>query len=139
MTQASAKFIALAIVQKWYWQGCPVSGSLNGYRVIGTRTGRWRGQFDPQRAYNPGDMVANGNGDIFVSVEVNANEIEQRMVRLMHGPTFDEVPPDPPSPDILTDRETAAAIQRRLFDYAAADAELAVRFAVQPVLRERND
>lgn len=132
MTRAEAKTIALAIVTKWYWSGLPVSGSLNGYRVTGTHTGRWRGQFDPQRVYRPGDMVANGNGDIFMSVEINAQEIEQRMIRLMHAR------PEP-VPDILTDRETAAAIQRRLFDYAAADAELAARFAVQPVLVERDE
>lgn len=122
MTRASAKFIALAIVQKWYWKGCPVSGSLNGYRVAGTLTGRMTRVLDMS---NYPEVVA----------------IRRELAGMFPGPTFDEVPPDPPTPypDILTDRETAAAIQRRLFDYAAADAELTARFAVQPVLREGNE
>lgn len=40
MTRASAKKIVLEIVKRWCFHGVNVSGSLNGYRVMGTHTGR---------------------------------------------------------------------------------------------------
>lgn len=81
MTRASAKFIALAIVGKWYWQGRPVSGCSSGYRLVGTQTGRFRGQFDPMMEYAPGDRVANQNGDLFVAVDYGA--VERNVLSLM--------------------------------------------------------
>lgn len=147
MTRAEAKTIALKIVVAWYWKNCPISGSLNGYSLRGTLTGRWRGTFDPAIAdYHVGDFVMgpdgemmaitatgpniqelervqpNRNGNIFPILEINQADIERRMFQLMHHRE--------PEPDVLTDRETAAAIQRRLFDYARADAEISALMAV---------
>lgn len=56
-------------------------------------------------------------------LEMNQAEVEARMIRVLSIPRE-------PEPDILTDRETAARIQRALFDYAAADAEATALMAI---------
>lgn len=126
MTRDSAKAQALLIVNRWWELAHPVTGSLNGYSIHGTRTGRitMMGNphfVDPAWARWPGP---NQNGDI-LSVEMNQAEVEARVVRMLHIPREPEL-----EPDMLTDRETAVKIQRALFDYAAADAEITALMAI---------
>lgn len=127
MTRASAKAQALLIVKRWWELAFPISGSLNGYSIHGTRTGRitMMGNphfVDPAWARWPGPNL---NGDVIPVVEMNQAEVEARVLRRLHIPREPEL-----EPDMLTDRETAVKIQRALFDYAAADAEITALMAI---------
>ncbi|MGV0949308.1 MAG: hypothetical protein ACOYB3_01455 [Azonexus sp.] len=124
MTRTSAKSIALGIVTTWWKMNFPVSGSLNGFRVMGTRTGRMRGSV---RSLSE----VNRNGDAFAPGLVLDLSNHPELVAMRR-----ELEAAWRRPDMLVGRDQADALYAALQSYAI-EHDIAVMTAQQqPVLRD---